>query len=76
MSDLFDELGRFTPEGMSLLKEVSESIKPIFFKYKEKGFKAREIGHAAAFAIHDAENIMCLQEMHKKFKEKKNESHT
>jgi len=76
MSELFDELGRFTPEGMNLLKEVSQSIKPIFSKYKENGFKLRDIGHAVAFAVHDAENIMCLQEMHKKFKERKNESHT
>lgn len=74
MKRLFDEIGRFTPEGMQILKEISDSIHPIFSKYKQQGFEAREIGHAAGFAVQDAENIMCLKDMHARMKEKKDVS--
>jgi hypothetical protein len=70
MPDLFDEIGGFTNHGMEILREISSVINPIFLKYKEKGFKSRDIGHAASFAVHDCENIICLKDMSKRMKEK------
>lgn len=73
MPRLFNENGYFTTEGMELLQEISAVIRPIFSKYKDKGFEVREISHTAGFAVHDTENILCLKDMYKRSTEKKND---
>lgn len=74
MPELFDELGKFTEEGTSLIIETEQALTSIFKKYIDKGYQVRDISHVIGFGLHNVENTTCLKLMVDFLKKKKNEN--
>ena len=50
-----EEDERYTDETLRLDIEAHEALEPIFKKYKELGYKVREIGSVVHFTVFDLE---------------------
>ena len=58
----FRRTGRYTKDGIALDMEVGKALKPIFKKYREKGYTYREISHVVMLEATTLESVSILKE--------------
>lgn len=68
MKTLYGEDSRYTVDALSLLQDVTKTIKPIMKQYADKGYSIRDISHVAQAAIGDFENEHILIGQAKNFR--------
>lgn len=68
---LFDENGKYTPEGIKLDREVRIVAAAIFGKWKMEGCSIRDISHVMILAATMTESVQVLTEGVKRHKEEK-----
>ena len=61
MKNLFDERGKFLPEGRELLKELGKAVRPVMESYADAGYSMREVSHIAQLAVSDFESVFILK---------------
>ncbi len=55
MNSLYDKEHRYTAEATSFSNEVDMALRPIFKKWAELGYSARELSHIAMASCWDQE---------------------
>jgi len=61
MKSLLNDYWAYTEESQELDNDLSNAIKPIFNKFIEKGFNAREISHFMMIVISAIESEIVLK---------------
>lgn len=57
---LFNDYECYIKEGQDLDREVCETLKPIYQKYLDAGFKIRDVGHIMSSTVSCLESELAL----------------
>jgi hypothetical protein len=51
VGSLFEPEGRFTPDGLRLIREITALLRPVFKEFHEKGYSLDKIAQQAHQAV-------------------------